>query len=69
MAQFVVSVVEPMGSHLLVTGTTASQRIRVVTPAQAKISSGEVLGIRIDPNRLVIMDATTGKILPERHIQ
>ena len=65
--KFVVSVVEPMGSHLLVTGTIDSQRIRVVTPAQAKISRGDALGIRLDRDRVVIMDAITGKILPERH--
>lgn len=62
---FEVLVVEPMGSHLLLTGSVAGQRVRVVASSQARMSKGTVLGLKPDPERLVVMDAATGQLVQE----
>ena len=60
---FAVRVVEPMGSHLLLTGQVGGERIRVVAAPQAEIASGMTLGLQLDAARVVVMDTQTGKAL------
>jgi multiple sugar transport system ATP-binding protein len=63
---FDVRVVEPMGSHILLTGTVAGQMIRMVAPSGNAAQAGEVLHIRPLPDRISWMDATTGAALEKK---
>jgi multiple sugar transport system ATP-binding protein len=58
-----VQVVEPMGSHLLVTGTIAGQRVRIVLPPQADVKPMSDIGLSLDETRVTWIDETTGKAL------
>jgi multiple sugar transport system ATP-binding protein len=60
---FEVKVIEPMGSHLLLTGVVNGERIRVVAPPQADIARGMTIGLQLDAARVVVMDTQTGKAL------
>ncbi|MDE2198658.1 MAG: ABC transporter ATP-binding protein [Rhodospirillales bacterium] len=55
-----VLVVEPMGSHTLVTGQVAGHRMRVVLPSERLPAPGEDIHLRPLPGRLRWMDAATG---------
>ena len=46
---FDVRVVEPMGSHLLLTGSIDGQLARIVAPPTAKVNAGERVGLTVDP--------------------
>jgi len=60
---FEVKVVEPMGSHLLLTGLVNEERVRVVTSPQAHIYPGMTVGLKLETSKLVVMDKQTGKAL------
>jgi multiple sugar transport system ATP-binding protein len=60
---FDIRVVEPMGSHLLLTGSIDGQPARVVTPPTAKVQAGERVGLTVDPSRLTWIDAATGRAI------
>jgi multiple sugar transport system ATP-binding protein len=57
---FTVKVAEPMGSHLLITGTVWDTKVRIVAPPQLATRPGEQLGLRLDPGRAVWMSRDTG---------
>ena len=57
---FDVRVVEPMGSHILLTGSIDGQAARIVAPPTATVRAGERVGLAVDPTRLTWIDATTG---------
>ena len=65
---FELRVAEPLGSHLLLTGSTAGQLLRVVVPHAdgALPAPGQVLHLRPDPARLNWMDAASGVALETR---
>jgi multiple sugar transport system ATP-binding protein len=56
-----VGVVEPMGSHLLLTGFIDGQMARIVAPPSAKVRAGEQVGLQVDPTRLTWIDGRTGR--------
>jgi multiple sugar transport system ATP-binding protein len=58
---FHVRVVEPMGSHLLLTGSIEGQLARIVAPPTAKVNAGERVGLTVDPSRLTWIDSGTGR--------
>jgi multiple sugar transport system ATP-binding protein len=58
---FDVRVVEPMGSHLLLTGSIEGQLARIVAPPTAKVNAGERVGLNVDPSRLTWIDSATGR--------
>jgi multiple sugar transport system ATP-binding protein len=60
---FEVRVVEPMGSHTLLTGTVAGQQMRAVAPSDARPLPGFVLHLRPLPDRISWMDAESGLAL------
>ncbi len=60
---FEVRVVEPMGSHTLLTGTVTGQQIRVVAPSDARPQPGAMLQLRPSPDRISWMDAESGAAL------
>jgi multiple sugar transport system ATP-binding protein len=60
---FHVRVVEPMGSHLLLTGTILDQPARIVAPATAVVEAGAQVGLSVDPRRLTWVDPETGKAI------
>jgi multiple sugar transport system ATP-binding protein len=57
---FHVRVVEPMGSHVLLTGTILGQPARIVAPATATVEPGADVGLSVDPRRLTWFDPATG---------
>jgi multiple sugar transport system ATP-binding protein len=60
---FIVRVVEPMGSHTLLTGTVANQQVRVVAPSELRPDPLAVLLLRPRTDRISWMDPTTGVAL------
>ena len=60
---FELAVVEPMGSHALLTGRVGGQMMRVVAPPDTVAQPGDTLHLRPDPARIVWMDATTGEAI------
>jgi multiple sugar transport system ATP-binding protein len=60
---FHVRVVEPMGSHVLLTGTILDQPARIVAPPTATIQPGAHVGLSVDPRRLTWIDPETGRAI------
>ena len=60
---FKVRVVEPMGSHILLTGTILDQPARIVVPPTTRVEPGARVGLTVDPRRLTWIDAQTGKAI------
>ncbi len=60
---FTVKVAEPMGSHLLLTGSIAERHIRIVAPPATKAQAGDRLGLVPDPTRVVWMAPDTGTLV------
>jgi len=60
---FDVKVVEPMGSHLLLTGSIGGQVVRIVAPPVANVNAGERVGLKVDPSRLTWIDSRTGRAI------
>jgi multiple sugar transport system ATP-binding protein len=58
-----VLVVEPLGSHNLVTLRTGGQTVKATTRPDAAIEPGAVVGLRVDPGRVRWLDADTGAAL------
>jgi len=62
---FKVGIVEPMGSHLLVTGRIADQLVRMVAPADAKVLADSMVGLTVDPAKLVWIDPASGRAITD----
>jgi multiple sugar transport system ATP-binding protein len=60
---FLVRVIEPMGSHTLLTGTVEGQMVRVMAPSDRRPAAGEVLQLCPTADRISWMDAATGAAL------
>jgi multiple sugar transport system ATP-binding protein len=60
---FEVRVIEPMGSHTLLTGTVTGQQMRVVAPSDTRPQPGAKLRLRPLPDRISWMDAESGLAL------
>lgn len=58
-----VRVAEPMGSHLLLTGTVEGQPVRFILPASETAKSGELIGLKPDLDRLTWLSPETGEAL------
>ena len=58
-----VRVVEPMGSHTLLTGRIGDAVVRVVGPSSTAVRAGDTVGLRLDPARVVFMDPASGLAL------
>lgn len=56
-----VEVAEPMGSHLLLTGSIHGQLARVVLPASETVRSGDTIGLKLDLARLTWLSPESGK--------
>ena len=59
---FDVDVVEPMGSHFLLTGKVNGERVRISSPTHVSVSAGMKVGLILHPDRYVVMDRQTGKV-------
>ena len=55
-----VRVAEPMGSHLLLTGSILGQPARVILPATETVRNGETVGLTLDANRLTWLSPQDG---------
>jgi multiple sugar transport system ATP-binding protein len=60
---FDIVVVEPLGSHLLVTGRVDGQLMRVVARPDAPLAAGARVGLLPRPGRIAWMDPETGRAL------
>jgi multiple sugar transport system ATP-binding protein len=60
---FDIRVVEPMGSHLLLTGSIDGQSARIVAPPIAKVNAGQRVGLTVDPTRVTWIDSITGRAI------
>ena len=58
-----VRVVEPMGAHLLLTGTILNQPVRVSLPPGEDVRAGEEIALTPDLSRLVWLSPQTGRAL------
>ena len=58
-----VRVVEPMGAHLLLTGTILNQPVRVSLPPGEDVRAGEEIALAPDLSRLVWLSPQTGRAL------
>jgi multiple sugar transport system ATP-binding protein len=60
---FEVRIVEPLGSHTLLTGTASGQQIRAIAPPDRRPAPGARLRLRPRPGAVRWMDAVTGAAL------
>ena len=59
-----VRVAEPMGSHLLLTGSILGQPARVILPATETVKNGETIGLTLDANRVTWLSPQNGVSYP-----
>ncbi|EJC85345.1 ATPase component of ABC-type sugar transporter [Rhizobium leguminosarum bv. trifolii WSM2297] len=59
-----VRVAEPMGSHLLLTGSIRDQPVRVILPASETVKSGDTIGLKLDQKRITWLSPESGKSFP-----
>jgi multiple sugar transport system ATP-binding protein len=59
-----VRVAEPMGSHLLLTGSIHDQPVRVILPASETVKSGDTIGLKLDQKRITWLSPESGKSFP-----
>src|SRR5258707_6533515 len=57
---FAVRVAEPLGAHIVLTGESAGQRVRVIVPAEHPVRPGVTMHLRPRPERVVWMDPASG---------
>jgi multiple sugar transport system ATP-binding protein len=57
---FTVRVTEPLGSHIMLTGETVGQQVRVLVPPESSVRVGAALQLRPRFNRVVWMDPASG---------
>ncbi|MBB3660117.1 ABC-type sugar transport system ATPase subunit [Rhizobium sp. BK650] len=59
-----VRVAEPMGSHLLLTGSIHEQPVRVILSASETVRSGDTIGLKLDSKRITWLSPESGKAFP-----
>jgi multiple sugar transport system ATP-binding protein len=59
-----VQVVEPLGSHLLVTVSIGAQQLKVVAPIDFPAQPERDLWLRLDPDRLRLFEVGSGERVP-----
>ena len=57
---FAVRVAEPLGSHIMLTGESAGQRVRVIVPPEHPVRPGVTMHLRPRLDRVVWMDPASG---------
>jgi multiple sugar transport system ATP-binding protein len=57
---FTLRVAEPLGSHIMLTGETTGQQVRVVMPPETSVRVGATMYLRPRHGRIVWMDPNSG---------
>src|SRR5262249_15541925 len=57
---FTVRVTEPLGPHIMLTGETVGQQVRVVVPPESPVRVGATMQLRPRSHRMVWMDPASG---------
>jgi len=57
---FMLRVAEPLGSHIMLTGETAGQHLRVVVPPETPVHIGVMMHLNPRRDRIVWMDPASG---------
>jgi multiple sugar transport system ATP-binding protein len=57
---FTVQVTDPLGPHIMLTGETVGQQVRVLVPPESSVRVGAALKLRPRFNRVVWMDPASG---------
>jgi len=60
-------VVEPLGSHALLTVMVGNESIKVVAPADTTLRADEELRLAPEPHKIRWMDETTGRAVAAPH--
>src|SRR5262249_14929764 len=63
---FTLRVAEPLGSHIMLTGETGGQRVRVVVPPETTVRVGATMHLRPRKGRVVWMGPTSGAAIGMR---
>jgi ABC-type sugar transport system ATPase subunit len=58
-----VSVVEPLGSHKLITAQVGTETVKVTVPADQAVVPHQEVWLTLDANKLRWMDAATGQAI------
>lgn len=61
-----VRVLENMGTHALVSADVGNTIVRALAPEGEEPGSGDPVGLSPAPNRLLVFDAETGDLVPQR---
>jgi multiple sugar transport system ATP-binding protein len=59
-----VLVVEPLGSHNLLTVQTGRERLKVNSHADTHFEGGQQVWLRLAPDKIRLMDKETGQAVP-----
>jgi multiple sugar transport system ATP-binding protein len=59
-----VSVLEPIGSHQLLTAQVGSDIVKVTVPPEFDADPGRQIWLRFDPRRVRLLDPNTGQAVP-----
>src|SRR5215472_14109583 len=57
---FILQVAEPLGSHIILTGETHGQQVRVMVAPEASVRVGATMSLRPRSDRIVWMDPASG---------
>ena len=64
--RFTLRVAEPLGSHIMLTGETYGQQVRVMVAPETSVRVGVTMSLRPRGDRIVWMDPISGAAIGRR---